>query len=118
MHMMSAVLNMPEELPSRPASQVKNRWGEVVRQVRESGSVAVTQQSSVEMVLVDIATYRKLAESSKAAQAREQALIDQLDSGFAARLAALQSAQTPERVDALMAARGKLKKRAQAGASF
>jgi prevent-host-death family protein len=115
---MSAVLSMPETLPRRPASQVKNRWGEVMRQVRESGSVAVTQHSSVEMVLVDIATYRQLAEASNAAQAREQALMDELDNSFAARLAALQSAQTPTRVDALLAARGKLKTRAQAGASF
>jgi hypothetical protein len=68
-HTMVAVLNMPEELPSRPASQMKSHWGEVSPQMRE------------------------------------QALIDESDKSFALRLAALQSPQTPERINALMATR-------------
>jgi len=115
---MVAVLPMPEDLPSRSASQVKNRWGEVVRQVRESGSVAVTNHSAVEMVLIDTATYRRLAEEVRAARTQEQSVLDELDRGFQARLAALQAPDAASRVDALFGARGKLRQRAKAGASF
>ena len=54
---MAAVLPSLNELPRQNASHVKNRWGDVVRQVQESGSVAVTNHSTVEMVLLTAATY-------------------------------------------------------------
>ena len=115
---MVAVLSMPEDLPSRPASHVKNRWGEVVRQVRESGSVAVTNHAAVEMVLIDTATYRRLVQETRAMQDKEQSVLDELDRAFEARLAALQAPDAAARVDRLFAARGKLKQRPKAGASF
>lgn len=115
---MAAVLPLPEDLPTRPASQVKNRWGEVVRQVREVGSVAVTSHASVEMVLIDTATYRRMAEQSQAAQAREASTLDALNQAFQARLAALQQDDAPDRVQAVLAARGKSRLRPKAGRSF
>ena len=51
---MSSPLISIENLPRQNASQVKNKWGEVVRQVRQNGSVAITHHSSVEMVLLDV----------------------------------------------------------------
>jgi len=53
---MAAVWPPLDQLPRQNASQVKNRWGEVVRQVRQSGSVAITHHANVEMVLLDAAT--------------------------------------------------------------
>jgi len=107
-----------EDLPSRPASQVKNRWGDVVRQVRESGSVAVTNHSSIEMVLIDTATYRQLVEDVQALRAKEQAVLAELDRAFQARLAALQAPEATTHMDKLFAARGRLKQRPKAGSSF
>lgn len=115
---MAAVLPMPEELPARPASQVKNRWGDVVRQVRESGSVAVTNHAAIEMVLIDTATYRRLAETVQALQAQEQSVLDTLDQAFRDRLAVLQAPDAAQRVDRLFAARGQSGRRPKAGASF
>ncbi|MEO5950846.1 MAG: type II toxin-antitoxin system prevent-host-death family antitoxin [Chloroflexia bacterium] len=115
---MAAVLTSLDDLPRHPASHVKNRWGEVVRQVRESGSVAVTSHSVVEMVLVDTATYRRLVEDAGSMQARERAVLDQLNQAFEARLASLQVPASAGQVDALFATRGRLTRRPKAGATF
>lgn len=115
---MSAALPSLEDLPRHSASHVKNRWGDVVRQVRESGSVAITSHSSVEMVLVDTATYRRLVDDAGASAAREQSVLDQLNQAFEARLAALQQPAAAQQVDALFATRGRLEARPKAGATF
>ncbi|RYX89318.1 MAG: prevent-host-death protein [Comamonadaceae bacterium] len=115
---MVAVLPLPEHLPTRTASQVKNQWGDVVRQVRKSGTVAVTHYATVEMVLIDTATYRRLAEDMQALNAKEQSSLDELNLAFKDRLALLQNSEAGERVGELMAARGKSTQRPEAGASF
>ena len=115
---MSAVLPSLDDLPRHPASHVKNRWGEVVRQVRASGSVAVTSHSSVEMVLVDTATYRRLVNDAGSSAAREQSVLNQLNEAFEARLATLQQPAAAQQVDALFETRGHLKARPKAGATY
>ena len=115
---MSTALLSLEQLPRQNASQVKNKWGEVVRQVRQNGSVAITNHSAVEMVLLDAATYQQLTESLAALQAREQSVLDELGQRFDARLAVLQAPGAAANVQALFEARGKLGKRPKAGASY
>ena len=107
-----------EELPQQNASQVKNKWGEVVRQVHQSGSVAITNQSTVEMVLVNAATYRQLVAEISALNAREQNVLDELAGRFNARLAVLQQPKVGRKIEAVFAARGKLARRPKAGTSF
>jgi len=107
-----------DELPRQNASQVKNKWGEVVRLVQELGSVAVTNHSTVEMVLVRAATYRQLVQEISALNAREQVVLDELASRFNSHLAALQQPDAARKVKALLAVKGKLTKRPRAGASF
>jgi hypothetical protein len=107
-----------DELPRQNASQVKNKWGEVVRLVQELGSVAVTSHSAVEMVLLRAATYRQLVQEILALNAREQSLLDELASRFNSRLATLQQPDAGQKVQALLAAKGKVKRRPKAGASF
>jgi prevent-host-death family protein len=114
-----------DELPRQNASQVKNKWGEVVRQVHRAGSVAITNHSAVEMVLLDAATYRDLAarvESLNASlQAREQAALYDLSGRFEARLAALQKPDAAAKAEALFEAKGKLGKagrRPKAGSAY
>ncbi len=107
-----------ENLPRQNASQVKNKWGDVVRQVRQNGSVAITNHSAVEMVLLDAATYQQLTESLAALQAREQSLLDELSQRFDARLASLHQPDAGARLGALFDAKGKLgSKRPKVGAS-
>jgi prevent-host-death family protein len=107
-----------QDLPRQNASQVKNKWGEVVRQVRQAGSVAITHHSAVEMVLLDAATYEQLTQDLSALKAREQSMLDELADRFDARLAVLQQPGANRKVEALMNAKGKLARRPKAGASF
>jgi len=106
-----------DALPRQNASQVKNKWAEVVRLVHESGSVAVTNNSTVEMVLLSAATYRQLVAQIMALNAREQAVLDELASRFESRLAALRQPGNNKKVKTLLAAKGKLKRRPKAGMS-
>ena len=107
-----------DTLPRQNASHVKNRWGDVVRQVRQSGSVAVTSHSAIEMVLLDAGTYRQLVDGVQALRSREQAVLDELSGRFDARLVALQQPEAVGKVKALLEARGSLRRRPKAGASF
>jgi PHD/YefM family antitoxin component YafN of YafNO toxin-antitoxin module len=107
-----------DELPRQNASQVKNKWGEVVRLVQELGSVAITNHSAVEMVLLRAATYRQLVQEVLALNAREQSVLNELASRFNSRLSALQQADAGQRVRAVFAAKGKLTRRPRAGTSF
>jgi prevent-host-death family protein len=107
-----------DDLPRQNASQVKNKWGDVVRQVHQVGSVAITNHSAVEMVLLDAATYRQLTEDLGAIKAREQSVLDELAGRFDAHLAVLQQPDARQKATALFESRGKLAARPKAGASF
>jgi prevent-host-death family protein len=115
---MAAVLPSLNELPRQNASHVKNRWGDVVRQVQESGSVAVTNHSTVEMVLLTAATYNQLVEDAQAQKAREQSVLEELGRRFDARLSVLQQPDAAQKVGSLLAAKGKLGRRPKAGDTF
>lgn len=107
-----------DDLPRHNASSVKNKWREVVREVRETGSVAITNHATVEMVLVDAATYQQLAASAQALKDREQSLLDQLNAQFNQRLAELQAPDAADKLNALFERQGRLMQRPKAGASF
>lgn len=107
-----------EELPRQNASQVKNKWADMVRLVRQSGSVAITNHSEVEMVLLDANTYQQLTDEIQALKAREQTALDELTSRFKARLAVLQQPDASQKMRALFDAKGKLAKRPKAGVSY
>lgn len=115
---MVAVFAALEELPRQNASRVKNKWGEVVRQVQAEGSVAVTNHSKVEMVLVDAATYHRMVEETRLRQSQEQQLLQALDQRFDARLAGLQQQGAADGLQGLLAAKGRLRRRPRAGGSF
>ncbi|WP_398493555.1 type II toxin-antitoxin system prevent-host-death family antitoxin [Variovorax sp.] len=115
---MAAIWPPLDQLPRQNASQVKNRWGEVVRQVRQSGSVAITNHANVEMVLLDAATYEQLTTDLQALRSREANVLEELGARFDARLAVLQQEDSAARLDGLFEARGKQRRRPRAGESF
>lgn len=115
---MAAVLPHLSELPRQNASHVKNRWGDVVRQVQTSGSVAVTNHSNVEMVLVTAATYNQLVEEAQAHKAREESALAELGRRFDVRLGGLQQPGAGTQVADLFAAKGRMSRKAKAGDSF
>jgi len=114
------IIELPniQELPRQNASQVKNKWADMVRLVHQTGSVAVTNHSAVEMVLLDAKTYQQLTEEIQALKVREQIALDELTNRFNARLAVLQQPDAGQKLNALLDAKGVLKKRPKAGASY
>ena len=107
-----------EDLPRQSASNVKNKWRDVVREVRESGSVAITNHSSVEVVLVNAQAYRELAASAAALKEREASILDQLSAQFNERLAGLQAPDAGEKAAAVFKRKGRLSTRPKAGTAF
>lgn len=107
-----------QDLPRQNASQVKNKWGDVLRQVRQSGSVAITNHSTVDMVLLDADTYQRLAEQIQTLNARDKNVLDELANRFEARLGVLQQPEARQQIDALFETKGKLTHRPKAGVSF
>ena len=114
---MVAPLTALESLPSQKSSQVKNKWGAVVRQVQEQGSLAITNHSSVELVLLTAATYQSLLDLVARLQARERTELDELSGQFKARLEILQVPQMHDRLSSMLATKGKAKKAPIAGES-
>jgi prevent-host-death family protein len=107
-----------EDLPRQSASDVKNKWREVVREVRQAGSVAITNHSAVEVVLVTAEAYRQLAASAAALKEREASVLDQLSTQFNERLARLQAPDAGEKAASVFQRKGKLSTRPKAGTSF
>lgn len=107
-----------EDLPRRNATEVKNKWGDLVRQVRAHGSVAVTSHDKVEMVVVEVGRYREMAAVVEGVQGRRQAALDELAAEFDQRLAALKAPDAKGRLDAALASKGRVRPRPKAGASF
>lgn len=115
---MIAELPQLEDLPRQTATDVKNKWREVVREVREAGSVAITNHSSVEVVLVNAEAYRQLAASAAALKEREAAVLEQLSAQFNHRLASLQAPDAGDKAAAVFKRKGRLSTRPKAGTAF
>jgi prevent-host-death family protein len=106
---MSAHLRSLDELPQQNSTQVKNKWGEVLRQVQQQGSVAITNHSTIEMVMVAASTYREMFDLFTELMARERkAQLDDLERRFDERLAVLQRPEARDHLDAMLTGRGKL----------
>lgn len=115
---MIADLPQLEDLPRQTASDVKNKWRDVLREVREAGSVAITNHSTVEVVLVDAEAYRQLAASAAALKDREASVLDQLSAQFQQRLAGLQAPDAGDKAAAVFRRKGRLSSRPKAGTAF
>lgn len=107
-----------EELPQRNATQVKNKWSDLVREVRARGSVAVTHHNRVEMVVVEAGKYREMATLVAGAAALRQAALADLAAEFDERLAALKAPDVRGRMEDAMASEGRVEPRPKAGTSF
>ena len=115
---MAARLPQIDELPRRNATEVKNRWGDLVREVRANGSVAVTHHDKVEMVVVEAARYRETAALVEDIDARRRSVLADLAAEFDRHLAALKAPDARRRVEAAITTRGRATPRPKAGASF
>lgn len=115
---MTAKALATDTMPRHSATQVKNNWAELVRQVRQSGSVAITNHAKVEMVLIDAERYEEMAAQVEAKRQRDQAILDELTRRFDEQLAVLKQPDIREKMQAVFDAGGKLKIRPKAGMTY
>jgi prevent-host-death family protein len=107
-----------DTMPRQSSTQLKNKWAELVRQVRQSGSIAITNHAKVEMVLVEAGQYREMTVQLDAKRRRDQAVLDELARRFDAELAVLQRPDLHDKIQAMFDADGTVKNRPRAGESF
>jgi len=115
---MTAQFLRVDQLPRRPATQVKNGWGDLMRQVRSSGTIAVTSYDQVEVIVMDVKQYQEIAQFAESVKAGRETALAELSADFDRRLASLQDPDTHDRIDALMASRGRTPTRPKAGTSY
>ncbi|WP_298648414.1 type II toxin-antitoxin system prevent-host-death family antitoxin [uncultured Tistrella sp.] len=107
-----------QQVPSYSASEARNHWGKLQRDVRRVGRVDVTNHGTVDFVILDIAHYEDLARAAEAGNTKMQAHLENLHAAFDARIAQMQTAEARKAVDDAFAARGRLRTRPKAGTSF
>ena len=88
-----------DTLPRREATEVKNKWGAVTRQVKSVGRVAITNRKEIELVVMSADAYRQLMAKIGETDMRQQKTLAQLAARFDENLAKLQTPDASKRLD-------------------
>lgn len=91
----------PRDRRSVPATQAKNRFGEILQTVRDSGPVFIERHGQAQAVVLGIDAYNKLASNERTSQERE---LDYWTREFDALHARMQTHKARRAVDALFSA--------------
>jgi hypothetical protein len=86
------------DLPRKNATEVKTHWGAVVRELRETGAIAVTSHDHIEVVVLAVDRYQEMV-----AAAPRQTGLAVLAEQFQARLARMQAGTIQAGAAAFMA---------------
>lgn len=84
-----------------PATQAKNRFGEILQTARDSGPVFIERHGQAQAVVLGIEAYNKLTANERSSQERE---LDYWTREFDALHARMQTRNARRAVDALFAA--------------
>ena len=96
-----AAASAPPERRSVPATQAKNRFGEILQTARESGPVFIERYGHAQAVVLGIDTYNKLTSNERSSQERE---LDYWAREFDTLHAQMQTQESRQAVDALFSA--------------
>lgn len=107
-----------KDMPSQSASQVKNKWGDVARQVLQSGSLAITSHSTVEMVILNAAVYQQLTEEIQAFKNKDNVAIEALTERFDSKLQILQNPNAAIKISQIVQSKGQSSVRPKAGNTY
>lgn len=91
----------PRDRRSVPATQAKNRFGEILQTARDSGPVFIERHGQAQVVVLGIDTYNKLTSNERSSQQRE---LDYWTREFDALHARMQTPKARHAVDALFSA--------------
>jgi prevent-host-death family protein len=86
---------------SVPATQAKNRFGEIIQEARDTGPVFIERHGKAQAVVLGIDAYDKLMSNERSAEERQ---LDHWTREFDAMRARMQAPQARAAVDALFAA--------------
>lgn len=92
---------MPCTQRSVPATQAKNRFGEILQAVRDSGPVFIERHGQAQAVVLGIDAYNKLTSGERSSQERE---LDYWTREFDELHARMQAHKARKAVDALFSA--------------
>lgn len=92
---------MPRDRRSVPATQAKNRFGEILQTARDTGAVFIERHGQTQAVVLGIDAYNKLTSNERSSQERE---LDYWTRQFDALHAAMQTQKARKAVDALFSA--------------
>jgi prevent-host-death family protein len=84
-----------------PATQAKNRFGEILQGAREGGPVFIERHGQAQAVVLGIEAYNRLAANERSTEQRE---LDRWTREFTAMHARMQSSRSRRTVDALFSA--------------
>jgi prevent-host-death family protein len=84
-----------------PATQAKNRFGEILQTVRDAGPVYIERHGQAQAVVLGIDAYNKLTSNERTPEERE---LDHWTREFEALHAKMQTAAARRAVDALFSA--------------
>ena len=91
----------PRVRRSVPATQAKNRFGEILQAARDSGPVFIERHGQAQAVVLGIDAYNKLTSNERSSQERE---LDYWTREFDALHSRMQTQKARQAVDALFSA--------------
>lgn len=115
----AAQLDPLTALPHAPASDLKKLgWRGVMKTVRSSGSVVVTNHSEPEAVILSTEEYTRLVLRAEQAAPRAEDALAALRADFDRRLAALDAPDAADRLRDVMRGGAKLRGKVKAGTGY
>lgn len=106
------------QLPHAPASDVKKLgWRGLMKAIRSSGKLVVTNHNEPEAVILSADAYAELMRAAQQTATQTDGALAALRQRFDQRLAALQSADAGDRLRDVMRAGARLEGKVKAGTS-
>ena len=96
---MAAALIDIEALPRRDSTDVKNKWGSVVRHVRSVGRIAITNRKEIDLVVMSAQEYNDVMQKVKMADEAMSGIISKLSKEFDERLSVLQKEDAAQKIE-------------------
>jgi len=116
---MALKLDAIDLLPKTPASDVKKHgWRGVMRDVRKSGRVVVTNHDTPEAVILSASEYEAILQALEEAKGRDQMTLDALRKRFDERLKVLKAPDAAAKLLAAARTPVKLHGKVKAGQSY
>lgn len=112
------IVPLLEQLPQRTAQQLMQEWTETVREVRELGTIAVTERGQVEMVMMDAETYWNISAFAAEVRPATEASLAELSADFDRRLASFKTEGIRNKVSDVLSQRGHIKHQPKAGPTY